>query len=88
MSSDPVCDACAGTGQPVSGKPCICGGSGYSHDEKAGLRRRLHETELQLGIAKKHLLGLMCDCGKGVEVPPEGHAADCNGVHWADLTKE
>lgn len=47
MSAEPTCDVCAGTGQPVSGKPCICGGSGYSHHEKIGLRRKVRELELR-----------------------------------------
>lgn len=40
-----VCDVCGGDGVPISGKPCICGGSGNSFDEKIGLRRDLLESE-------------------------------------------
>jgi len=46
-STLPTCDVCVGSGLPLSGKPCIFGGSGYSHDEKAGLRRRVYELALQ-----------------------------------------
>jgi hypothetical protein len=45
MSDEMDCDVCAGTGKPVSGKPCICGGTGSNIDEKVGLRRRVHELE-------------------------------------------
>ena len=48
MSDLAVCDVCAGSGVPLSGKPCICGGSGYSHDEKAGLRRRVLDVQAEL----------------------------------------
>lgn len=35
---DYMCDVCADTGKPLSGLPCICGGTGSGGDEKAGLR--------------------------------------------------
>lgn len=35
------CSACAGTGKPVSGRPCICGGVGTEAAELTGLRREL-----------------------------------------------
>lgn len=47
------CDVCAGTGKPVSGLPCICGGTGSNIDEKAGLRRKVHEMELQVSEMEK-----------------------------------
>ncbi len=36
-----VCSVCVGTGRPVSGLPCICGGTGSEAAEIAGLRREL-----------------------------------------------
>lgn len=47
MSDEMDCDVCSGTGKPVSGLPCICGGTGSNIDEKVGLRRKVHEMELQ-----------------------------------------
>lgn len=35
---NPLCGVCAGTGTPVSKKPCICGGTGLERDELRGLR--------------------------------------------------
>jgi hypothetical protein len=43
-----TCDACAGTGKPVSGLPCVCGGSGRGCDEKVGLRRAVYVANLQV----------------------------------------
>ena len=40
-----VCDCCAGTGKPISGKPCICGGTGTIIGELAGFRTRVKELE-------------------------------------------
>lgn len=53
MSELPLCDVCVGAGTPLSGKPCICGGSGYSHDEKAGLRRKIMELSAEIDELKK-----------------------------------
>lgn len=43
-----LCDVCTGEGKHDSGKPCICGGSGKSWDEKVGLRLVLNEVETKL----------------------------------------
>ena len=40
-----ACDCCAGTGKPISGKPCICGGTGTIVGELAGFRARVLELE-------------------------------------------
>lgn len=53
MSDEMDCDVCSGTGKPVSGLPCICGGTGSNIDEKVGLRRKVHEMELQNEELKK-----------------------------------
>lgn len=39
------CDACAGTGKPVSGIPCMCGGTGKMSDAAVYLRERLSSLE-------------------------------------------
>lgn len=42
-----ACDACAGTGKPVSGERCMCGGSGRAEDAVRYLREALlDEREL------------------------------------------
>lgn len=33
-----LCDVCCGAGKALGDRPCICGGSGKSYDEKVGLR--------------------------------------------------
>lgn len=37
------CSACAGTGTPVSGRPCICGGVGTQSAELQGLRELAYQ---------------------------------------------
>ena len=39
------CDACAGTGEPISGGKCMCGGSGLMSDAAIYLRSRVTELE-------------------------------------------
>jgi hypothetical protein len=46
---NPPCSVCAGTGTPLSGPPCICGGSGREVDEMAGLR--LEVVRLRAALA-------------------------------------
>ncbi len=40
-----ACSVCAGSGKPVSGKPCICGGVGTEQAELQGFRARCYELE-------------------------------------------
>jgi hypothetical protein len=40
-----MCDCCGGSGTPVSGKPCICGGQGTCGAERVGLRTELHKLQ-------------------------------------------
>lgn len=39
------CSVCAGTGKPVSGLPCICGGTGRQSDEMHGLRLQIQQLQ-------------------------------------------
>lgn len=41
------CDACGGTGKPVSGLACMCRGSGRMSDAAIYLRERLVEAEMK-----------------------------------------
>lgn len=57
------CDVCLG--KPLeSGRPCICGGEGTSSSEKVGLRKKVHELELQLRDLRE-------ECAKTAESEPE-----------------
>lgn len=38
------CDVCCGSGMPLSGKPCICGGTGRMVEAVAGLRSELQRA--------------------------------------------
>jgi hypothetical protein len=40
-----MCNVCAGTGDPGTGKPCICGGRGTQTAELQGFRERVYELE-------------------------------------------
>lgn len=44
-----MCDACAGTGKPVSGLECMCGGTGRMSDAANYLRERLVTVSAELG---------------------------------------
>ena len=48
-----ICSVCAGTGKPISGNPCICGGSGTQADEMAGLRQYIYKLEARLRAINK-----------------------------------
>ncbi|MGH9968780.1 MAG: hypothetical protein ACREBG_13255 [Pyrinomonadaceae bacterium] len=39
-----ACSVCAGTGTPLCGKPCICGGAGTEAEEIKGLRMELYKA--------------------------------------------
>jgi regulator of replication initiation timing len=39
------CDACGGTGTPISGRPCMCGGTGLASDAVHTLRKCLYDAE-------------------------------------------
>ena len=41
MEAGDACTVCAGTGKPVSGKPCICGGHGGIRNQIIGLTREV-----------------------------------------------
>lgn len=43
-----MCDACAGTGTPNSGLPCMCGGTGKMSDAARYLREQLVSKEAEL----------------------------------------
>lgn len=38
-----MCNVCAGTGKPVSGKPCICNGTGIAMEAQAELTKEVYE---------------------------------------------
>jgi hypothetical protein len=41
LKRDNICDACAGTGKPIGGGQCMCGGSGKMSDAASYLRVQL-----------------------------------------------
>ena len=41
MRGENMCDACAGTGAPTSGRPCQCGGTGKMSDAADYLRKEV-----------------------------------------------
>jgi hypothetical protein len=56
--NEPMCSVCAGTGDPGTGKPCICGGRGTQTAELQGFREYLYHLERErdrlLVLATKH----------------------------------
>lgn len=48
-----MCPACLGS--PISGKPCICGGSNDAHDAYSGCLRQLLKTESDLAAAREEI---------------------------------
>jgi hypothetical protein len=45
LESEPMCNVCVGTGDPGTGKPCICGGRGTQAAELQGFIERVYELE-------------------------------------------
>ena len=43
-----MCDACMGTGEPTSGKPCMCGGTGKMSDAAIYLREQLNKDDVEI----------------------------------------
>jgi len=58
-----ACDACAGTGKPTSGTPCMCGGSGSMADAARFLRTELVRvtTERDEARARQASLAVTAD---------------------------
>lgn len=48
LRAETLCDVCAGTGKPVSGKRCACGGSGKAFDAAAYFRVALLDANAQI----------------------------------------
>lgn len=46
--NEEMCSCCAGTGNPISGLPCICGGVGTAWAETNGLRLALYQAHSKL----------------------------------------
>ena len=57
-----MCGVCAGTGIPISGKPCICGGTGLQGDEVAGLRLALFHADNDNERLRAALAALQARC--------------------------
>lgn len=51
-----LCSVCAGTGQPVSGLPCICAGRGTALAETQGLREHCFDLEEELAKVREQLV--------------------------------
>lgn len=45
--ADGWCDCCCGKGDPGSGRPCICGGTGRASDAVNGFRKLLAQAEAE-----------------------------------------
>lgn len=50
--SENQCDACGGSGTPVSGPPCMCGGTGKMSEAARNLRQELVNLRTQLAAAE------------------------------------
>jgi len=48
LHAENMCDACGGNGNPVSGFPCMCGGSGKASDAVQHLRKELDEAKRRI----------------------------------------
>lgn len=47
LKRENMCDVCTGSGVPVSGPPCMCGGTGKMSDAVDHIRRMFVESELK-----------------------------------------
>lgn len=48
-----TCDICCGDGEPVSGKPCLCKGTGKMSEVAHSLRHLLYDTNKKLERLEK-----------------------------------
>ena len=48
-----ICDSCAGAGQPISGKPCMCRGTGLMSVAALYLREEMVRAQIKLEIIEK-----------------------------------
>lgn len=65
LRGENMCDACAGQGVPVSGRPCMCGGSGKKTDAVDLLREELfdvHRRNERLTAALEQCDQAAADC--------------------------
>lgn len=78
MEKDP-CSVCGGTGKPVSGLRCICGGKGTQAAEVDGLRQRIFDLERALkpfaDLAKVFFADIPPKDGQ-IKLPFERYVAD------------
>lgn len=87
-----MCSVCAGTGRPVSGKPCICKGVGTMYAELQGFRERCYELEYGSGAPSEAIRALaeaLVPILRVVEKQPtmedEHDAERPIGIPWGDL---
>ena len=69
LTRENICDACAGTGTPISCKPCMCGGTGRMSDAAIYLR--------------KELFALRERIARGTRVQIYENVREGHSVHWA-----
>jgi hypothetical protein len=58
LRGENTCDACCGNGKPISGLPCMCGGSGKKSDAVDVLREELFTTHKRLDAALAEIAAL------------------------------
>lgn len=64
----PMCSCCAGTGKPVSGLPCICGGHGTQDGELQGFREEHYDLTQKLATAEAALVQAKQDLKREVDL--------------------
>jgi hypothetical protein len=53
MAGELMCDACVGTGTPLSGKECICNGTGLSSEGFRQLRHQLIDVSFRMDYLER-----------------------------------
>lgn len=83
LRSENLCAVCAGS-PPISGRPCICGGSGRACDEAQHARELVNHLERQLAEAKQSQHDENCDTRDAVI---QGKPCNCYLFYRAQLAE-
>ena len=53
LEREDICDVCAGRGNPGTGKPCVCGGTGKATRQAAGFRDSINDLHRQMEAVER-----------------------------------
>ena len=89
---DPPCTVCGGSGEPASGRPCVCGGTGKLFDAERNARTELIAARSELAKLREErdaVVELLAEVEQQADhgIPPYAYGdneAACEFVHRLD----